>query len=169
MTDQAQQFVDSLDLEYSAEFVPLSQSRNADNPDPSINWKVSLGSLEVDYMQGIGHLPGYRRDGRLAIFESALYHRQLKKAAENGQGISKSYPFGLAGKIPEPALTDVLYSLIIDSDALNYPTFEQWAESCGFDTDSRKAEKIYRECLETAVHLRQLIDLDKAQKAFEDY
>ena len=72
--------------------------------------------------------------------------------------------------VPDPV--DVLYSLTMDSDVLNYGTFEDWAAEFGYDTDSRSAESTYRACLETALKMRAAIGdagMETLQTAFEDY
>ena len=72
--------------------------------------------------------------------------------------------------LPDPL--DVLYSIVSDSDVLNYSTFEDWAENLGYDPDSRRAESTYRECLKHAIALRVAIGsdgLDRLQAAFQDY
>ena len=156
-TCPAQEFVDSLNIEYKAEFVPQSQSRNADEkypsglPMPSLNWRVTVGNIETDYMQGYKH----------SMRATADEHKQQVRAAETGRTIR--------GRIPAPLLIDVLYSLVMDADVINYTTYEDWASSFGYNEDSRKGEKIYRQCLEIALQLRQLIDLDAAAEAFADY
>ena len=72
--------------------------------------------------------------------------------------------------VPDPV--DVLYSLTMDSGALNYGTFEDWASEFGYDTDSRSAESAYRACLETALKIRAAIGdagMETLKTAFEDY
>lgn len=55
-------------------------------------------------------------------------------------------------------MIDVLSSLAMDcGDFLDGPiTFEDWALGLGYDTDSRKAEAIYRTCQDTAAKLVKL-------------
>jgi hypothetical protein len=53
-----------------------------------------------------------------------------------------------------PNAVDVIYSLNLDADALNYATFADWAETFGYDTDSRIAEATYRACLAIGLKLR---------------
>ena len=72
----------------------------------------------------------------------------------------------------EPNPVDVLYSLTMDSDVLDAGGFEEWAANFGFDTDSRRAESIYRACLETALQMRAGLGNDTMQElqtAFQDY
>jgi hypothetical protein len=65
-----------------------------------------------------------------------------------GVGISTS------GKPIKPDPLDVIHSLALDSDVLDFPTFEQWASEFGYDEDSRKAEKIYHACLTIGLRMR---------------
>jgi hypothetical protein len=48
----------------------------------------------------------------------------------------------------------VLHSLALDSRVLDEGTFEDWAGSLGYDPDSRKAEAIWKACVEIATTLR---------------
>lgn len=180
MTEKAQKFVDSLDLEYSAAFIPQSQSRNAGEKDPTLNWRVVIakGSAQIatDYMQGVGHLPNYSHQfARLAVYDDAVRdacetgvsplipHKNGYDACQAGLTFPRRTP------VPPPALVDVLYCLVADAGALDYATFEDWASEYGYDTDSRKAEAAYRACLDIALQLRHILDLDAAREAFEDY
>lgn len=164
---RAKAWVDSLELDYKAVFVPQSQSRNKDEKQRSLNWRVSLGPLTTDYMQGIGHVPGYKFNQRRTL---EVVTRE-NVAAERGRYFpDTARSFHVGGKpIPAPELDDVLYCLISDASVLDYATFEEWADDFGYDTDSRKAEQIYRDCLALALQLRSFIDLDAAREAFKDY
>jgi hypothetical protein len=65
--------------------------------------------------------------------------------------------FAKAPKIPE-----VLYSL--QSDASVPDSFDHFCEEFGYDTDSRKAEKIHQACLQTHKNLHTLF-----QGSFDDF
>lgn len=179
MSEKAKAFAASCGIEYSATFVPQSQSRNANEARPTINWRVKLTknghTLETDFMQGCGHLPHYSH----AFSRVAVYAAAVREACETGKSrliphkngydaCQAARPFP-SKPLPPPALVDVLYSLVSDSDAIEYPTFEEWADNYGYDTDSRSAEKTYRACLEIGLKLRHMLDLDAAREAFEDY
>lgn len=72
----------------------------------------------------------------------------------------------------EPSPVDVLYSLTMDSDVLDAGGFEEWAANFGYDADSRKAESIYRACIELALKMRAGFGndtLQELQTAFQDY
>lgn len=72
-----------------------------------------------------------------------------------------------------PELPGVLWSLLMDTDGLEYSdTFEEWASNLGYDEDSRKAEKIYKACQETQSRLALLFEsseLSDLRELFEDF
>lgn len=175
--------IDSLGLTYRAQFVPWSDSRSAvPNPkinDYNINWRIFLrgktgAALQTDYMQGWGHLPNNVKPkafGRMLVDEAEA----IKRTCETGNTSPWSDAPGFIGKkttLPAPLLRDVLYSLLMDADAINYASFEDWAIDFGYDVDSRKAESIYRACLEIGLKLRAMIGndaLEQLRTAFQDY
>lgn len=168
------QFVESLNLEYMATFVPFSMSRSAKPiksvSDYSINWKVFLKKgykhLETDYMQGIGHLPKNMQpkgSNRLSLAEE----KTLLHGVEHGK-MAIGYRLGTRN-LPKPDLLDILYCLVMDADVLNCSSFEEWADNFGYDTDSRNALKTYEACLENALALRAMIGNDALEKLSELY
>lgn len=163
-------------LVYHAVFVPFSRSRNKSNKELSLNWTVKLatkigGALETDYMQGIGHLPGYK----LHLGRNYTVHEQeyLKVGAETGTEPRDVGHGWVPGKpIGAPPLAEVLQCLLTDATALDYATFEQWAEDTGFEADSRRAEAIYRACLDIGLKLRRMLGdaaMDRLREALRDY
>jgi hypothetical protein len=141
----------------AAEFVPQSKSRNAKEKHLSLNWRITISangrSLTTDYMQGIGHLPGYKHDNKYetrrtaeAAAETGKIHRML-----NGDYLSAGRP------IPPPQFDDVLQCLILDASAIDAGCFEYWADEFGYDKDSRSAEEIYNACIKTALQLRAML------------
>jgi len=182
-TQQLEQVITDLGLVVTSEFVPYSQSRSykkdAKLTERNLNWRVSLkrmaqidgeykpGSertmLTADYSAGIAHCPSYTQ-GRITID----VHDAIVYETEHGKKVSKFS----SGKAIEPKSIDVIASLLMDSDVLNYSTFESWASELGYGADSRSAEKMYRECLATALALRNGIGDDglrRLQEAAQDY
>lgn len=174
--------IDSLGLSYSAQFVPFSQSRNKGEKNFSLNWKVTIAKgthssqqLTTDYMQGIGHLPGYSHNASNKMLE----HANVEYAAESGKWDARHDKAGFRTTpqfqwkaIKPPELIDVLHSLVMDSDVINYSSFEDWADCFGYDADSRQAEKIYNDCLQIALKLRAMLGdstMHELQEAFRDY
>lgn len=170
--------IQKLGIEYAASFVPFSQSRNANEKTPSINWKVTVKkgnqSLTTDYMQGIAHISRYATGGKRRNTHADIY--AINRSVENGVEYKIDAPTWAKDssfkKQSAPELQDVLYSLISDSDALEYPTFEDWADNLGYDKDSLSGEKIYRACLETGLKLRAMLgdqNLTKLRELFQGY
>ena len=166
-------------------FIAFSRSRNRNNNDRSLNWSVSLVRLirerngmelgepdrkvimVTDYSAGIGHIPKFEYSNR-----TLDYSRYINQVCETG--IAAVNPrvsmYKLIHLHPKPE--DVLYSLLSDSEVLNYRGFEDWASSMGYDTDSRKAEAIYKACMKTALELSQEIkqaEMAELREAFQDY
>ena len=59
----------------------------------------------------------------------------------------------------EPRVADVLNSLLLDSSALDMD-FEDFCGNFGYNTDSRKAEKIYKDCLKSGRKLQSFLGDD---------
>lgn len=71
----------------------------------------------------------------------------------------------------EPTLEDVMPCLVSDYFAAeNARNFEDFANDFGYDTDSRKAEKIYKQCLKEAEKMKKLFgnDLDSIIEKYQD-
>ena len=180
--------LDNSDIRIHAEFVPWSQSRKfngtpageAKPQDMSLNWRVTLkvGDREVlitDYTAGIGHCPSYTngwiRNG-FTLEQASLIRHECEKGkpatifpSSGAVSKHKSKPI-----LPKPE--DVLHSLLLDSDAIEHDSFESWASDFGYDEDSRKAETLYRECLEIGLKLRNAFGdtrLQELRDLFQDY
>ena len=163
-----------LGITMKTEFVPWSQSRNKkDNPrvsDYSLNWKVTIlyndrEILTTDYMAGIGHC------------KTKLVNKSMRYCVNDADAIIKEcetgrYYTNLGWIANIPTLDDVMYCLVLDAGVLDYSCFEDWANDYGYDTDSRSAEKVYRECLAIGLKLKNGIGdktLAALQEAFQDY
>lgn len=174
-------------LSMTAVFVPQSRSRHAISADkrsggycgkgePCINWRctVLLNDRELwtgDYSQGIGHVSKpvaawirkeYGRDTCIGGHAAYMELCETQKVARHG------FP---ADAITAPLLRDVFYNVLLDGEAYTM-TFEEWADSFGFDTDSRKAETTYRECVAVgrALHAGLSAEaLDGLRELFRDY
>jgi len=70
------------------------------------------------------------------------------------------------GHSREPEAFDVLECLAMDYYD-KQETFEGWAENLGYNTDSRKAERTYRACVEQAEKLERFLGDEKLQELLE--
>lgn len=67
------------------------------------------------------------------------------------------------GTIQRPTLADIMQSLMLDAMAGQYK-FEEWASEYGYDEDSRKAFKIYEECLRIGNRVYKMLGKDALPK-----
>lgn len=173
--------LESMGLLIESEFVPFSQSRNKGEQFPSLNWKVTVkrnsrNVLTVDYSAGIAHCPSFEvsppwnRPSRMWIDKVTRFECEAGFKARSLKGSGK---FSIDHSRPiKPDMVDVFYSLVGDSDVLNSHGFEDWASEFGYDPDSRKAESIYRDCLDIALKLRGAIGesgMETLRNAYQDY
>lgn len=167
--------IDKLGLTVESVFVPWSQSRNKGEKHPSLNWRVtvkrrSADVLTTDYMAGSGHCPADKRKDPYLKKQLIMWECEHGKPAFFGN--SSDRIMQASDKPIKPDPLDVIHSLVMDSDVINHTTFESWASDFGYDTDSRKAEAIYRACLDIALKLRNAIGDDgmrQLQEAGQDY
>jgi hypothetical protein len=177
--------LDKYSLKFDYEFISFSKSRNKDSKDKSLNYKVTItrnrNSFTIDYMMGRGHVP----HKGIPAFPATNYLKEMKRtiidrSCEAGyqlkwcSGLERIMPVtkqGAPQKIT-PDNNDVLHCCLLDSDVLGHPDFESWAGDFGYDTDSRSAEKIYKECLANALQFLQLFkseELEGLRELFQDY
>jgi hypothetical protein len=163
--------IEALGLTVESVFVPWSQSRNfkpnGKMNDRSLNWRITLKSfgrdiLTTDYSAGIAHCPSYTQSFKPTLMEAEKIARETEDG-RHATGFRKAI-------MPKPE--SVIHSLVMDSDCLDYASFEEWADNIGFDPDSRKAETIYKACLELALRMRSGLGnaaLERLREAFQDY
>lgn len=152
----------------TAAFVPQSLSRNSGEKDRTINWRVNFvksgSTFWLDYQQGIGHVPGYKRPrttGDVLDFGQPW---------ETGKYQASKYS-GPHSKLPSPSAADILHCIVMDGDVLEYD-FEEWASNYGYDSDSRKAESTYNECRKQSREARRVLGLtliEEAAALLQDY
>lgn len=108
-----------------------------------------------------------RTDGLMEMGEGARHFICTIKQVGfgNKQSVILNYSQGSAHTKP-PTITDVLESVALDCSGVeNTRTFEEWADESGYDTDSRKAERIYIACLDQRAKFQTLLG-HEAYKTF---
>lgn len=167
--------IDALGLTIVARFVPWSKSRNSKEKHRSLNWSVTLQHkgrdvMTTDYSAGIAQCHAYKASIKeLGGRDCIMRHDAINKECESGKAYVNSWKDGTA-LLPDTCA--VIYSLVLDSEAIDYPTFEDWAGNFGYDVDSRAGEAIYRQCLEIGLKLRAAIGdtgLATLREASQDY
>jgi len=170
--DIAAAAINDLGLSIDSEFIPFTQSRKAGQKYSSLNWLVTLKRdgadiLSTHYGAGLAHCPAYS-DPTLGRQDSVERFKAIQRQCETGWGGKPGRP----GVHIKPDPVDVIYSLVTDSEAMSYGYFESWADAYGYDSDSRKAESIYRACLDNALKLHATLGaptMDLLREAFQDY
>lgn len=112
-----------------------------------------------EYFTGLGH-----RQYRNGVTPSIVF------AGGPGTVYRERYDAGHKKPVTPPA-AGVLHSLILDSSAIGQ-SFESWASDYGYDTDSRKAEEIYRACQRNTDKLQRILtraDLEALEALLQDY
>ncbi len=175
LADDRAFILQELGITLAAVFVPFSQSRNREEKNLSLNWRVTLkyGTRDVlteDYSQGIGYAPAYSLSVKDAGGrDSIMRHGMLKREAETGTHYRHH---GRGAPLPPPAVADVLYSLLMDASAIDAGGFEHWCDELGYSSDSIRARAMYDACIETAVKLRGAFGeskLAELRELFEDF
>lgn len=112
-------------------------------------WRVSFAAgksrCETDYFTGLGH----RKKGR-------EYVNAGFKTPDNPVA---------------PCAADVLYSLVLDSSAID-TSFDYWCDEYGYDADSISAFNTYQQCCKIAKEMRQVFNhaqIEALRGMLEDY
>jgi hypothetical protein len=89
------------------------------------------------------------------------YHYKVKlRNGSNRRVMTVHYSMGYAHS-REPEAPEILDCLRSDYESTMWGTnFEDWAREFGYDSDSRKAERIYHACIESGRKLKQFIGDD---------
>mgnify|MGYP000853982119 CR=1 FL=1 len=172
--------IEQLGLTYTATFVPTKQPAKT-VPSPQLHWVCTLAKgqrhISIPYREGCAHVIGYQHYHKNQ-YEKRLHDEMIRAVCETGQYVknkrswlSESY-IQFKATQPDPKLTDVLYCLVMDAYVLDTSGFEEWAKDYGYNTDSREAEKMYKQCIEQSLQFKNLIGqaaLDTLREAFQDY
>jgi hypothetical protein len=130
---------------------------------PALRWRISVRRNgrefhATDYSAGCAHAPEYKKAKAL----TAAVKAECETGIRYG---SRTVP------VPPPPAADVVHSLLMDASGTD-DRFEDWAANCGFDPDSRAAERMFNACRDTAAALRRTFtayELTALETAFVDY
>jgi hypothetical protein len=138
----ADYMIAKLGLTVDSVYVPMERGE-----DPRLKWVVTLKRhgkpvLTCTYTAGVAHAPSWPKNMAYEECRRGWY-----------------YVFGHQGKMTPilPKTVDVVASLCWDAEAIDYGSFEDWASTYGYDPDSRKAEAMYKQCVEHGLKLRAAI------------
>ena len=154
---------------------PTAATEPADNRDGDpwvhLTFSVRLTRngrevLTTPYKMGVGHVP---KVALLAVRLATPHERHCQNTIRNNKTPHHEAPGYLsllekAARLAKvaPTLADVLHSLVSDGAAyFDAETFETWASNYGYDTDSRKAEQVWKACDEIGRKLARVLNADE--------
>lgn len=134
---------------------------------PGVRFSIIISrgrsTFNTAYSMGTGHFP-------VKDLHASLHHlsARISDGIETLQRIphtrflDKSLHADIAAAVQKikkitPEMDDVMHSLLLDGAAyFDAFSFEEWCAEYGYDTDSRKAESIYRHCDDTGRSLARM-------------
>lgn len=152
---------------------PAKNNPNMADPSPgSAHWLCIISSehgsrMSVPFSQGSSHRR-WRTQGQLTMPSVGLIRqvapRDIRENFAPVKGFYEKESIDLreyrkaCTEPTPPDLASVLDCLRSDASSIDDArSFEDWAANFGYDTDSRKAEKAYRACQDSAQALRHFL------------
>ena len=134
---------------------------------PLMHYYVNIGGTTIEYSLGIGHakmerFKGKEDTGLMAYkFNMPAEWRYALEHINNGRQLNdKMLVSNVAcrvGRDIKPDVSEVVANACRDFyNANEAGDFESWCGEFGYDSDSRKAESIYRQCIETNGKLKRI-------------
>jgi len=149
--DELTEIAGEYGLTLTFEFIPQTFPAGTASKDLGMKWLVTVmhkgkALLATDYTQGVAHCPSYPK---------GMWGRRLTQHEYDNILRDCASPQPKGG--PKEPLT-ALWCIARDCQGvMQTGTFEDWADEFGFDTDSRKAEATYNECVRQNLKLKQAI------------
>jgi hypothetical protein len=148
------------DLKFAATYVGMHTDKAEGDSKPwrAFEWKIRLTrgdrSFETSYKQGLAHCKHASR--KPAGQPSEANTPELARTFKPYGRLTIADCEGFVIPTP-PTLPGVLESLQSDSHSGAHLLFEDFASKLGYDTDSRKAETIWRACQTIRGELQHLL------------
>ena len=137
-----------------------------DMPETSDTAEFMLDAMGFEF--DATQLPA-RTDRSASEWDKDATHWRVR-FQRNGATFVTEYSMGSAHG-GEPQAHDVMESLLQDMDSVDGYSFEEWADSIGADSDSRKAEATYNACRKIYAELSPMIsgnERSDMQEIFSD-
>lgn len=148
--DELTEIAGEYGLTLTFEFMPQKFPEGTKLTDMGMKWLVTVvyhgtAVLATDYTQGVAHCRSYRPTMSMGVtvHDYGLIRQECATQPRSGQ--------------PDEPLT-ALWCIASDCQTvMGCGSFEEWARELGYDTDSRKAEAIYDECVRNYLTLKRYI------------
>lgn len=162
----------TMSASYQGRFTNDATASSDDRKWDHFAWRVTIANgkrnYSTDYRMGIAHQHWDRKGAPIHdLPRGEKWGEQVSQRIIGGRGLTV---FDVEcrdryAKPTPPSLEDVLDSLRSDAESVeNNPLFDDWAGDMGYDTDSRKAEKVFHACQEVRGQLIKLL----GQTAYND-
>lgn len=155
-------FVTKYEVEMTATLVEFNAKDDTAKGHDGKPWHHDAWSLEIKQKHGrVTERFSFRTGTGNRVNAGPAMHHELESLGDVVRARGRSFYIdkGSRWEAKAPKLADVLQCLASDAGALE-ETFEDWCSNYGYDSDSRKAEKTYRACVETAQQLVRLFGFD---------
>jgi hypothetical protein len=140
---------------HDADFDELAESEWDDNDHPPKTFAEAAESYGI----GFSCSPVASRPDKL--MDEPHMTRHFRCRISHGRRSFGLYFSQGSGHTEAPTLPEVLDCLISDASGYeNYGGFEEWCGEYGYDSDSRKAEKVYRAVKRQAEQLKRTVGED---------
>jgi hypothetical protein len=167
-----QAWLDRNGVTFTSTFVPYSKvdkSRWTTKDHKCVTWDVHLhvndrNVMTFRYSAGVTHLKCWK--GFKGFQRTIAEQAEVDHEIEHGKPL-QAWRYG--SRTIEPDYINALQCVLYDYSVLDFPTYEQWAPDSGFDPDSRFGERVYRECIEQSLKLRNALGDPKVCELSELY
>jgi hypothetical protein len=139
------------DRPVTIDFVPFSQSRNAKEKQKSLNYKIHICGMIIDYSMGVAHCQAYKSKW---VDKKTIIDSECENGHPNGY-----YRYNTIKGKPKtlPRVGDVIHCIVRDCDVLETNGFEDFCATYGYDTDSRKAYEIFNLIVNNSLRFKNSI------------
>lgn len=136
--------------EFMNDIAITTQFKGINDETNMFDWRVTLTRDGRQHVMEIGLGFGHCKRSARPVFGAIKIEKDNKKLVRALVPSGRVVIADLEGYIvpTPPTLTDALQLLQRDAQSGEYLLFEDFASDCGYDADSRAAEKIWHTCQE---------------------
>ena len=167
--------LDEMGISIKSKFIPFSKSRYKDDEILSLNWEITLLKnekeiLSSDYSMGTGHCPANKTNNKGSNLKEMIA-KECEEGFETWYGNALYYVHVNKKKPIHPDMVNFVWCIFCDA---RYGTdnFEDFCSNFGYDTDSRRAEKMWKESVEIAAKFYSSFttdEINKLEEIYQDY
>lgn len=142
--------------EFAASVGITLQAVAVENPPILKDWQINMNHWRVTLRRRFTEIYTIRNERGDQVNGHHDRARSMTILFHTGKGIKR-----------DPTVADVLSCLISDASGSDQ-SFADWCGDLGYDTDSRSAERVYKDCQREARRLRRFLGDDLYNAALYD-